>query len=110
MTNIVDLDKERRIQALINNIVAKSERNPEYGARTMAMLNAELPAMPIKELPTSVRIPEPLIQRLDALADRFNADPVRGLQRRFKRSDAVREALIRGITEIETDLQKEQRQ
>lgn len=109
MTNILDLDKERRIQALINAITAKSERNPEHGTRTMAMLNGELPTMAVKELPTSIRIPEPLIQRLDALADRFNADPVRGLQRRFKRSDAVREALIRGITEIETDLQREQR-
>lgn len=107
MTNIVDLDKERRIQALINRIAAKSERNLEHGARTNAMLNGKLPTM--NELPTSIRIPEPLIRRLDALADRFNADPVRGLERRFKRSDAVREALIRGIAEIENDLQKEQR-
>lgn len=45
MTNIVDLDKERRIQALINAIAAKSERNPEYGARTMAMLNRGLPTV-----------------------------------------------------------------
>ena len=108
MTNIVDLDKERRIQALINAIAAKSKRNPDHGARTMAMLNGELPTMAVKELPTSVRIPEPLILRLDALADRFNSDPVRRLERRFKRSDAVREVLIRGIVELEKDLEKAQ--
>ena len=89
MNNVIDLAKERRIAALINSIAAKSERNPEHGVRTNAMLNGKLP--PMNELPTSIRIPEPLIRRLDVLADRFNSDPVRSLERRFKRSDAVHE-------------------
>ena len=55
-------------------------------------------------LPTSIRIPEPLIERLDRLAEQLNPDPARGLERRHKGVDALRETLIQGIAEIEKEL------
>lgn len=53
-------------------------------------------------------LPAPLINRLDDLTARINASP-RALERRFKRTDTLREALVRGIKVIEAELAKEQR-
>ena len=109
MTNIVDLGRERRIQAILNNIAAKCSANPALATRTHAMLNGELPAM-IEEQPNplSIRLPAPLINRLDELTAKINASP-RALERRFKRTDTLREALVRGIKVIETELEKERK-
>ena len=107
MTNIVDLDRERRITALINSIAAKCESNPALANRTHAMLHGELPMIE-QPNPLSIRLPAPLINRLDDLTARINASP-RALERRFKRTDTLREALVRGIKVIETELAKEQR-
>lgn len=109
MNNLVDLDKERRINGLINRLNAKLSANPDLNQRTLAMLNGEIPIVR-QPLPTSLRLPEPLIERLDRLAEQLNADPQRGLERRFKRSDALREALIRGISELEADLSRDNRE
>lgn len=54
--------------------------------------------------PVSIRLPDPLVARLDALAAKLNADPQKGLERVFKRSDALRLALIRGIEAMEAEL------
>jgi predicted DNA-binding protein len=108
MNNLVDLAKERRINGLIGRLNAKMGVNPDFDQRTWAMLNGELP-MVRQPLPTSLRLPEPLIERLDRLAEQMNADPQRGLERRHKRSDALREALIRGISELESDLTRDTR-
>ena len=107
--NVVDLAQERQIQAVINRLADKLADNPALEQRTLAMLNGEL-AVTRQPLPTSIRIPEPLIDRLDRLAELMNADPVRGLERRHKRADALREALIRGINELELDLKPTQQE
>ena len=66
------------------------------------------PAGPDAGTPTmkefSLRLPPALIARPDALAERQNADPQRGLKGNFRRSDVAREALIRGIQAIEAEL------
>lgn len=102
MNNVVDLDRERRVSTLLREIVGLSN-NPDVVNRTMSMLNEELPIMQ-ERLPTSIRLPVPLIARLDALVVRLNADPQRGMERVFKRSDLVRLALIRGIEVLESEL------
>jgi hypothetical protein len=107
MNNVIDLDRERRIQALINNIAAKCNANPALAARTRQMLHGEL-TMIEQPNPLSIRLPAPLINRLDDLTARINASP-RALERRFKRTDTLREALVRGIKIIETELAKGQR-
>ena len=101
MNNVIDLAKERRVSALLREIVGLSGGNPEVTDRTLSMLKGK--AM---DIPTSIRLPEPLVIRLDALAVRFNADSVKGLERTFKRSDILRLALIRGIEELEAELKK----
>lgn len=106
MNNIVDLEKERRISALVNNIAQQCANNPTLAMRTQSMLRGELPTM-TRLPPLTIRLPEPLIDRLDALTAKMNADPQRGMERVFKRTDTLREALIRGIKEIEADLGKE---
>ena len=103
MNNIVDLEKERRITTLINGIAERCANNPALAMRTHAMLRGEIPAM-TRPAPLSIRLPEPLIERLDALTVKLNKDPQRNLERVFKRTDTLREALIRGIRELETDL------
>ena len=108
MNNIIDLAKERRIQAIIDSIAAKCNANPALATRTKAMLHGELPAMIEQPNPLSIRLPAPLINRLDDLTDKINASP-RALKRRFKRTDTLREALVRGIKVIEAELEKEQR-
>lgn len=108
MNNLVDLAKERRINGLIGRLNTKMGVNPDFDQRTWAMLNGELPIVR-QPLPTSMRLPAPLIERLDRLAEQMNSDPQRSLERRFKRSDALREALIRGISELEADLSRDNR-
>ena len=108
MNNIIDLAKERRIQAIIDSIAAKCNANPALATRTKAMLHGELPAMIEQPNPLSIRLPAPLINRLDDLTDKINASS-RALERRFKRTDTLREALVRGIKVIEAELEKEQR-
>ena len=108
MSNIVDLDRERRIQALLGNITAKCDANPALATRTRAMLHGELPAMIEQPNPLSIRLPAPLIARLDDLTAQINASP-RALERRFKRTDTLREALVRGIKVIEAELEKERK-
>ena len=107
MSNVIDLNQERRIQTLLNNIAAKCNANPALATRTHAMLNGEL-LMIEQPNPLSIRLPAPLINRLDDLTARINASP-RALERRFKRTDTLREALVRGIKVIEAELAKEQR-
>jgi hypothetical protein len=102
-SNIVDLARERRIAALLHGIAARCAANPALADRTAAFLSEELESMQQRQ-PTSVRLPEPLIERLDALAAKLNADPERGMERVFKRSDAFRLALIRGIEAMEAEL------
>ena len=106
MSNVIDLAKERRIQALINNIAAKCESNPALAARTKTMLHGELPTMIEQPNPLSIRLPAPLIARLDELTAKINASP-RALERRYKRTDSLRECVVRGIKEIERELAKE---
>ena len=108
MSNVIDLAKERRIQALLNSIAAKCNADPALAARTHAMLHGDLPAMSEQPTPLSIRLPPPLIARLDELTAKINASP-RALERRFKRTDTLREALVRGIQVIEAKLAKEQR-
>ena len=107
MSNVIDLDRERRIQTLLHNIASKCAANPALAKRTHAMLHGEL-LMIEQPNPLSIRLPAPLINRLDDLTARINASP-RALERRFKRTDTLREALVRGIKVIETELAKEQR-
>lgn len=108
MNNVIDLAKERRIQAIIDSIAAKCNADPALAARTHAMLHGELPTMSEQPNPLSIRLPAPLINRLDDLTAKINASP-RALERRFKRTDTLREALVRGIQVIEAELAKEQR-
>ena len=108
MSNVIDLAKERRIQGLVNSIAAKCDANPALAIRTHAMLNGELPAMIEHPNPLSIRLPAPLIDRLDDLTAKINDSP-RAIERRFKRTDTLREALVRGIKVIEAELAKEQR-
>ena len=75
MNNIIDLAKERRIQAIIDSIAAKCNANPALATRTNAMLHGELPAMIEQPNPLSIRLPAPLINRLDDLTDKINASP-----------------------------------
>lgn len=108
MNSVIDLARERRIQNILNNLAAQCESNPALAARTHAMLNGELPAMSEQPNPLSIRLPAPLINRLDELTAKLNASP-RALERRFKRTDTLREALVRGIKVIEAELGKERR-
>lgn len=105
MSNVIDLDRERRIQALINSIAAKCSTNPALATRTHAMLHGELPMIE-QPNPLSIRLPAPLINRLDELTAKINASP-RALERRFKRTDTLRECVVRGIKEIEKEIEKE---
>ena len=107
MSNVIDLDRERRIQTLLNNIAAKCSTNPALATRTHAMLHGEIP-MSEQPTPLSIRLPAPLINRLDELTAKINASP-RALERRFKRTDTLRECVVRGIKVIEAELAKEQR-
>ena len=109
MNNIVDIEKERRISALVNDIATRCANNPAMAARTRSMLNGELPVMTQKPNPLAIRLPAPLIDRLDELTEKLNADPQRGMERVFKRTDTLREALVRGIKEIESDLESGRR-
>ena len=106
MNNVVDLAKERRITALINSIAAKCGNSPALATRTHAMLHGELPTMIEQPNPLSIRLPAPLIRRLDDLTAKINASP-RALERRYKRTDTLRECVVRGIKEIEKELEKE---
>lgn len=103
MSNIVDLARERRITALLHGIAARCVDDPDLADRTAAFLSEELKPMQQRH-PISIRLPEPLVERLDVLAERLNADPKRSLERNFKRSDAFRLALIRGIEAMEAEL------
>ena len=107
MSNVIDLDRERRIAALINSIAAKCESNPALATRTKSMLHGELPMIE-QPNPLSIRLPAPLIARLDELTAKINASP-RALERRFKRTDTLRECVVRGIKEIEREIRNEGR-
>ncbi len=105
MNNIIDLARERRIQNILNTIAAQCERNPALAARTQAMLNGDLPMMIERPNPLSIRLPAAMLARLDELTARINASP-RAIERNYKRTDTLRECVVRGIKAIETELDK----
>ena len=69
MSNIVNLQEEREINALIDRLGQTISASPETARRTFAALNGDLEMLPNKEAGLlSVRLPKALINQIDDAA------------------------------------------
>jgi len=84
------------------------DSDPALRARYDAATEGRLPAPPalvdMKEVPTSIRIPEPLLDRARDLAKVLNEDPeIVMVHGRVTLSTALRLALLRGLVALEAE-------
>lgn len=102
----VDLARERRIRAGLEELRALLDGGEVDRARTLAALagTLEAPGM-TPDVPTSLRLSADLSARVDALAERLAADPRLAVATggRVSRSAVLRLALERGIAALEAD-------
>lgn len=102
----VDLDRVRRATETIR---ATLREHPEVAARTAAMFHAdpsspELHAMSETQT-TPIKLPIALLERVDALLPRVEADPrLSALVGRRSRTALVRLAILRGLEILEREL------
>jgi len=69
MSNVTDLQQEREINALIDQLGQFISVNPDIAERTFAALDGDLEMLPNKEAGLlSVRLPKALINRIDDAA------------------------------------------
>jgi len=69
MSNVIDLQQKREINALIDQLGQLISVNPDIAERTFAALDGDLEMLPNKEAGLlSVRLPKALINRIDDAA------------------------------------------
>ena len=69
MSNVIDLQQKREINALIDQLDQLISVNPDIAERTFAALDGDLEMLPNKEAGLlSVRLPKALINRIDDAA------------------------------------------
>lgn len=103
---MTDLDRERGIRGSLDELRALLASDPDLAARTAAMLDGELPCPALEEPmdPTlTIRLPEEIMARADALIPALEADPAIRAHGRVTRSTAIRIAILRGLDALEAD-------
>lgn len=97
--SVEDLDRERRLRALDARMAAALDKVD--AERFRALVEADMG----KEVPTSVRLPDELIARLDALGATMSARPeVAALAGgTVSRSAVLRLAVLRGVEALEAE-------
>ena len=98
-------EQRRFVKSLVSEISQRCEGDPVLTERTQQFLKGELPTLRAQK-PVTVRLSDPLIERLDSLAEALNADPDMALSGPWTRSTTLREAVIRGIGVLEKELRK----
>ena len=104
---VVDLDRERRLQEHTEALRALLAGNPRLQERTNAMLAGELPCPDLEEPmsetpnPTVVRIPGDLVARCQALMPLLEQEPDLAAVGRLTTSAVIRVALSRGLASLE---------
>ena len=104
---VVDLDRERRLQEHTEALRALLAGNPRLQERTNAMLAGELPCPDLEEPmsktpnPTVVRIPGDLVARCQALMPLLEQEPDLAAVGRLTTSAVIRVALSRGLVSLE---------
>lgn len=68
MSNIVDLQEEREINALIDRLGQTISANSDTAMRTFAALNGKLPMKNSEAIMLSVRLPQSLVEGIDDAA------------------------------------------
>jgi len=102
---VVDLARERRIKATIEKLKDHLARNPRLAERTADMLAGELPCPDLEEpMPNdaalSMRLPQALLDRVDALVPVLSARPEFALWE-INRAQVIRLALAEGLDAME---------
>lgn len=112
-SDLIDLNRERRIRSNLAELRELLATDPRLTERTGAMLAGALPCPDLeddmtndKELPTSMRLPARLIERADALVDKLQDHPQFEAMTRVTRATVLREALARGIAELEQEAEQ----
>ena len=102
-----------RVQAVLARMDARLAANPELAARTAAMLAGDLPAPDLDPedrptmtppSPVNIRLPQAIIDRLDALVPQAGRAAELATMTRITRSDVLRLALLRGLAALELEL------
>lgn len=100
---MVDLGKESRIRAAVEELRGLLDSGEVDRDRTRAMLAGNLEAAPMgdDDSPTTIRAPRALLDRAEALISRW--PPAAGGIGRVSRSTVLRHALERGIAALEAE-------
>lgn len=102
---VEDLNRERRIRAIVADLRALLDADPALNRRTEAMLAGALPALeePLKhDRSMTVRLPEDALTRADALVPALESHPLLGAAS-VSRSVVIRLALDRGLAALEAE-------
>lgn len=97
---IADLDRQRRITENIRRIAELCQQDATLADRTAQYLAGELPEPDETMKNLTVRLPAPLIERVERLLTREQFVLRYGA---VKRADVIRECLVRGLAEIERE-------
>ncbi len=107
----VDLARERRIRAALDELRALLDADPALAERTRAMLAGELPCPDLEEKETmpndaaiNLRVPKDVLSRADALMPALAQDPMlQAAGRGVSRSVVLRLAVLRGLDSLEAE-------
>jgi hypothetical protein len=103
MNNVIDLQQEREINALVDKLGQLISDNPGIAERTFSVLDGELEMIPNKEAGLlSVRLPKTLINRIDDAA----REVAYREKRKVNRSTLVAEWLKASIQRYEQEIKK----
>lgn len=104
MGEIIDLDRERRINAYIDELGGLLAGDPQLADRTFQHLEGKIPAMAETErVNLAIRITPSMKTRLDELTTKLNQTPefMESRSGTVKRAAIIREALLIGVTKLE---------
>lgn len=111
----IDLDRERRVRAHLDELRAMLAGNPDLAERTNDMLAGDLPCPDLEEETMaerpleSVRLPADLMARAEALVPLMEKDPELSAFGRVNKSSVIRLALHRGLLNLEAEYSKGKR-
>ena len=111
---VVDLARERRIRARVDELGELLSGRPDLAERTRAMLAGELPCpdldnleepMGTNDAAVNLRLPSTALDRAEAMVEALAADPMlRAAGRGVSRSTVLRLAVLRGLDSLEAEL------
>ena len=102
---VVDLEKERRIRANLERLSENLKSNPRLAERTMDALAGTIPGLTMTDdtVHIPVRMPAPMLARLEALEPFVKSLPELSLKSKVSRSDLIRIAILKGIEALEKE-------